>query len=59
MLHRDRKRFVQGEWKGDWRMRKRKRPSFTGLPYKLYNRDMQPVIRRWTISLNWMLVRPA
>lgn len=58
MLHRDRKRFNAGEWDGASRMRKRRKPRFTGLPYMLYHRDMQPVIRRWTISLNWMAVRP-
>ena len=55
MLNRKCKRFNPGEWNGASRMRRRKKPAHTTLPYKLYFRDMQPVIRRQTISLNWML----
>ncbi len=55
MLRRERKRFTNGKGKGCLRMIYRKKPTHMELPYQLYVRNMQPVLRRQTISLNWML----
>jgi hypothetical protein len=54
----ERRQFTSGKGKGCLRMVYRRKPKHMTLPYQLYVRDMQPVMRRDTMMLSWRLFLP-